>query len=289
MLTVAVEGLRRPDGVDGDFAPSSALVEAPQTFDLKLEGCISGHSMSSSSGSLSLLAVVSQDRGCLLKLISFTSSLGRRYAPLEGHGFSTWQKGDRGVFVNEDKKDPLIFSIKSQLSDPIQPTDTVAYGYSTIVVGSNFPQPLSKKWDRTPIDSGQSFFTPRVMLRRALLSRVDPVKKKLFYTLYFECEETVNGSGCYRMSASDMDLSLSIDKGDDCAASNSAQCDVGPFKSGFVFVPQGNPLVPKGGFYFPDLEIPTALNDPQRLVLAVRRRFLIFLSTRLWNFDNASP
>ena len=110
---------------------------AATDFDMSLEGCASGLTYSGLNATTPNIDLYKFDQGCIVKLNSFQFG-GNTYAPNGTDDFTSWTAGDLAIFVNTlDANDQLRVSVSSQVSDPVDAGDTIAYAFSEIQAGAD--------------------------------------------------------------------------------------------------------------------------------------------------------
>lgn len=106
-------------------------------FDMSLEGCASGLTYTGINATTPNIDMYKFDRDCVVKLNSFQYG-GNTYEPSAGDPFASWAQGDIATFENTlDANDTLKVIVSSQVSNPLDAADTVAYAFSEIVAGAD--------------------------------------------------------------------------------------------------------------------------------------------------------
>lgn len=114
-------------------APASVV---PTSYVVNLSGCASG--LTGNNGTTGQLNVHLKDTGCLGKLTSFVIN-GTTYQPIGSNAvpFTTWAVGNTATFQGSSASDLIYVQVISQLSSPIQLTDTVSYEFYYNNLGTN--------------------------------------------------------------------------------------------------------------------------------------------------------
>jgi hypothetical protein len=105
-------------------------------FAMTLEGCASGLT-ASITHAVPTVDVYKFDRGCLVKLTSFTYG-GITYEPSSGDPFTSWADGDVATFQEVGvPANQLTVVVGSQLTDPISGTEAVSYSFTQLIAGTD--------------------------------------------------------------------------------------------------------------------------------------------------------
>jgi len=110
---------------------------AATSYDMSLEGCASGLTISSITQTNPNVSAYKYDQNCLIKLNSFTIN-GFTYVPSAGDPFASWAAGDIAAFeVAGNPSNNYKVVVGSQLNNPITGTEAVAYTFTQIAAGAD--------------------------------------------------------------------------------------------------------------------------------------------------------
>ena len=142
-VPISVKEGKRQTLVD-DYGGGFNLTTAATKYTITISGCLTGYSKTVTESSGGTLKLVKSDKNCLAKLTSFFLGVVE-YTPLpapdpdtrtDAEKFNDWKSGDVAIFVNGDG-DKLSVHVVSQISVTVQAdTDTVAYTFNGIQVGT---------------------------------------------------------------------------------------------------------------------------------------------------------
>lgn len=176
-------------GVEAQAQTGFALAAASK-FNISLEGCASGYTSLATETKVAL-NVYRFDRNCLAKLTSMEYG-GIVYTPSAGVAFTTWQTGDAAVFTDGGSNNIRV-TVSSQLGNPVGATDTVAYSFTEIALGTN--QVFAKNVvgsGKTLSVGGQS--APALQVKSLSFSGITATGAGQF-GFALECIQVLSGSG----------------------------------------------------------------------------------------------
>ena len=274
-------------------ATSFDLFKNMLQFDLEVTGCVSGFHKTYNKTTINSIQLHRDDRYCLAKLLGFTDNTGTAYSPMEGSNFKIYLKGDMAIFTDSNKLKFLAVIVKSQLSSPLKPQDTIDYAFSQLLPHGDSKTILNSNWDLKPIDLVNGKNAPSVALKQVIFTDINEKDRRGIFDFYLECTTKVANLRCINVSEKDIMYALNVDYNNDCSdrAQKGCETSLNPLGGTKLILPGVNPMMPNGGFLFERVETPLPLSRSNNLILQILR--LKDASTsppikeaiRVWNFD----
>lgn len=126
--------LERPNANSSTFIEALKLGITPTNLIVNIHGCASGYSQSAVKISSGMVNLYKGDRGCLVKLQSFTYG-NTTYSPngVNAVPFTTWLEGDTAIYQSISSETDLIkVSIEKQISSVFNLNDRIIYNFTEI-------------------------------------------------------------------------------------------------------------------------------------------------------------
>jgi hypothetical protein len=209
-----------------DFALAGA-----SAFTVSVEGCASGYSATLTEQTPAA-NLYTGDHGCLGKLLDVTIS-ALRYQPLGGSSFQTWRAGEQAVYVNSDTGQTINVAVQQQLSNPVAPTDTIAFRTSQSLADTTARQILDVRFGASAQAHGPGDTPPGFVIRGASIVGIDPSIDAAYYSFILECAGAMDvpskderKSSCDGIKLQSIDYALVEDTFGDrpCESGNLAPC-----------------------------------------------------------------
>lgn len=135
------QGLELSEMIDVklSFSSKDALsLASASSFEMSLTGCESGLSYTGITSDNPIIQVYKNDLNCRVELNSFTTSSGTRYVATTSYTANQWQANSILSFNSDvDPIDQLSVSVASQLSSPVEASDSVSFVYSQASSGGS--------------------------------------------------------------------------------------------------------------------------------------------------------
>ncbi len=186
-----------------------SLTSAATAYNIELSNCISGYNTTITEAQLDGLEVYTYDRGCRVKLNSFTWE-GRHYVPTAGDPFTTWQTGDAAEF--DEVGEPGTYAVRviviQTLSDPVQNSDAIEFGFAHLSAGTSRSLLSMTASAGGSIQDGASL-PPSFTIKRITLVDLDAGTEAGRFFFDLECTATIGITDiCQSVNFVNLDIKL---------------------------------------------------------------------------------
>lgn len=242
---------------------------AATTFDISLEGCVSGFTATADETTVGGLQVYKFDQSCVAKLTQFETG-GVVYSATNpgAVNFTTWLAGDTATFTDAGGTQSIGVSVTSQLDDPVSGTEPIEYGFSVALQGT-----------------GQSIADTTVGASHTLTVGSDDVPNVEIeatsltasfvgmtatgagqFVIDLECGLAIAGNLCDGVDMTTWEVTLV----EDTWAGAHTAADMDALFPGSAVVTVDGAIGTNGGFTTPTLQGPDAMHSTPNMLLVVK-------------------